>query len=98
MDDRVWNESAAHRVYDKAAWEIHLIEMTRRPKGQVQYINWAGRIRLERADRRQYMEPLNLLRPPENLVTNKPAEPRFELRVDGQVSFKQSNPDGMVSG
>jgi len=55
MDDRVWNESAAHRVYDKAAWEIHLIEMTRRLVYQVQYINWAGRIRLERADRRQYI-------------------------------------------
>jgi len=43
-------------------------------------------------------QPASILIAPENLVTNKPAEPRFELRVDGQVSFKQSNPDGMVSG
>jgi len=31
------------------------IWMTRRLVYQVQYINWAGRIRLERADRRQYI-------------------------------------------
>ena len=43
------------------------------------------RIRLERADRRVALEPINLLRPIE-------LNPRFELRVDDQVSFKESNP------
>lgn len=54
-----------------------------------------GPIRLERADRRVALEPINLLRPIELNPTK-----RFELRVDGQVSFKQSNPriPSMVSG
>src|SRR4051812_47639266 len=46
-----------------------------------------GRIRLERADRRVALEPINLLRPIELNPTK-----RFELRVDDQVSFKESNP------